>query len=109
MYENIKHEIADIQVYISDLDEKHSETLGKIDIQPYEESEIKNWYTDTKEDGETFWKDLQEVCNAKGLDIVKDVEEVKNYINSLDFYVEVNLTVRKSKIDELKLFAEKLQ
>lgn len=108
MYENIKHEIDDMQVYISDLDGKHSEVLGDIDIQPCEENDIKDWYLEAKNDGESFWERLQEVCKAKGLDIVKDVEEVKNYINKLDFNVEVTLTVRKSKVGELIAFAEKL-
>ena len=108
MYENIKHEIDDMQVYISGLDGKHSEVLGDIDIQPCEENNIKDWYLETKNDGESFWERLQEVCKAKGLDIVKDVEEVKNYINRLDFNVEVTLTVRKSKVGELIAFAEKL-
>ena len=108
MYENIKHEIDDMQVYISSLDGKHSEVLGDIDIQPCEENNIKDWYLEAKNDGESFWERLQEVCKAKGLDIVKDVEEVKNYINKLDFNVEVTLTVRKSKVGELIAFAEKL-
>ena len=81
MYENIKHEIDDMQVYISSLDGKHSEVLGDIDIQPCEENNIKDWYLETKNDGESFWERLQKVCKAKGLDILKDVEEVKNYIN----------------------------
>lgn len=108
MYENIKHEIADMQVYIPDLDGKHSEVCGDIDIQPCEESEIEDWYSETKNDGESFWERLQEVCQEKGLDIVKDVEEVEKYIKGLDFNVEVTLSVRKSKVDELKAFAEKL-
>lgn len=108
MYENIKHEIDDMEVYISSLDGKHSEVLGYIDIQPCEENNIKDWYLETENDGESFWERLQEVCRAKGLDIVKDVEEVKNYINKLDFNVEVTLTVRKSKVDDLKEFAKNL-
>ena len=106
--ENIKHEIADMQVYIPDLDGKHSEVRGDIDIQPCEESEIGDWYSETKNDGESFWERLQEICQEKGLDIVKDVEEVDKYIKGLDFNVEVTLTVRKSKVDELKALAEKL-
>ena len=108
MYENIKHEIADMKVYVSELDGKHSEVLGEIDVQPCEESEIENCYSETNIDGDSFWYRLQEVCQAKGLDIVKDVEEVEKYIKGLDFNVEVTLTVRKSKVDELKVFAEKL-
>ena len=98
-----------MKVYISDLDSKYSEILGEIDIQPCEENEIADWYSDTKNDGDSFWKKLQEVCKSKGLDIVKDVEEVEKFINSLDFCVEVTLSVRKSKVDELKEFAETLK
>lgn len=109
MYEKIKNEIDNMKVYISDLDSKYSEILGEIDIQPCEENEIADWYSDTKNDGDSFWKKLQEVCKSKGLDIVKDVEEVEKFINSLDFCVEVTLSVRKSKVDELKEFAETLK
>ena len=109
MYEKIKDEIDNMKVYIYELDGKHSEGLGEIDIQPCEESEIADWYSDTKNDGDSFWNKLQEVCKSKGLDIVKDVEEVEKFINSLDFCVEVTLSVRKSKVDELKEFAETLK
>ena len=109
MYEKIKDEIDNMKVYISDLDGKHSEILGEIDIQPCEENEIADWYSDTKNDGDSFWEELQEVCKSKGLDIVKDVEEVENFIKSLDFCIEVTLNVRKSKVDELKAFADTLK
>ena len=109
MYEKIKDEIDNMKVYISDLDGKHSEILGEIDIQPCEENEIADWYSDTKNDGDSFWEELQEVCKSKGLDIVKDVEEVENFIKSLDFCIEVTLSVRKSKVDELKAFADTLK
>ena len=109
MYEKIKDEIDNMKVYISDLDGKHSEILGEIDIQPCEENEIADWYSDTKNDGDSFWEELQEVCKSKGLDIVKDVEEVENFIKLLDFCIEVTLSVRKSKVDELKAFADTLK
>ena len=109
MYEKIKDEIDNMKVYIYELDGKHSEVLGEIDIQPCEESEIADWYSETRNDGESFWERLQEVCQDKGLDIVKDVEEVEKFINSLDFCVEVTLRIRKSKVDELKAFAETLK
>ena len=109
MYEKIKEEIDNMRVYIPELDGKHSEVLGEIDIQPCEENEIADWYSETKNDGESFWERLQEICQSKGLDIVKDVEEVENFIKSLDFCVEVTLNIRKSKVDELKAFAESLK
>lgn len=109
MYEKIKDEIGNMEVYIPDLDGKYSEILGEIDIQPCEESEIADWYSETKNDGESFWERLQEFCQDKGLDIVKDVVEVEKFIRSLDFCVEVTLSVRKSKLDELKAFAETLK
>ena len=109
MYEKIKDKIDNMEVYIADLDGKYSEILGEIDIQPCEESEIADWYSETKNDGESFWERLQEICQNKGLDIVKDVEEVEKFIKSLDFCVEVTLRIRKSKVDELKPFAETLK
>ena len=109
MYKKIKNEIDNMEVYISDLDGKHSEVLGKIDVQPCKESEIADWYSDTKNDGDSFWERLQEICQVKGLDIVKDVKEVEKFIQSLDFNVEVTLSIRKSKVDELKAFAESLK
>ena len=109
MYEKIKDEIDNMEVYILDLDGKYSEILGEIDIQPCEESEIADWYSETRNDGELFWERLQEVCQNKGLNIVKDVEEVEKFIKSLDFCIEVTLSVRKSKVDELKAFADTLK
>ena len=109
MYEKIKDEINNMKVYISELDGKYSEVLGEIDVQPCEESEIADWYSDTKNDGDSFWRELQKICQSKGLDIVKDTEEVEKFIQSLDFNVEITLSVRKSKVDELKAFAKSLK
>lgn len=109
MYDKIKDEIDNMEVYIADLDGKYSEVLGTINIQPCEENEIEDWYSEPRNDGESFWERLQEVCQDKGLDIVKDVQEVKKFIESLDFCVEVTLSVRKSKVDELKAFAKTLK
>ena len=109
MYEKIKDEIDNMKVYIPELDGKYSEVLGEIDVQPCEESKIADWYSDVKNDGESFWNKLQEICQDRGLDIAKDVEEVDKFIKSLDFCVEVTLNVRKSKVDELKTFAASLK
>lgn len=109
MYEKIEDEIDNMKVYIPELDGKYSEVLGEIDVQPCEESKIADWYSDVKNDGESFWNKLQEICQDRGLDIAKDVEEVDKFIKSLDFCVEVTLNVRKSKVDELKTFAASLK
>lgn len=109
MYDKIKGEIDNMEVYIPDLDGKYSEVLGTINIQPCEENEIEDWYSETRNDGESFWERLQEVCQDKGLDIVKDVQEVEKFIESLDFCIEVTLSVRKSKVDKLKAFVKTLK
>ena len=109
MYEKIKDEIDNMKVYIPELDGKYSEVLGEIEVQPCEEAEIADWYSDTKNDGDSFWKELQKICQSKGLDVVKDVEEVEKFIQSLDFNVEITLSVRKSKIDELITFVKSLK
>lgn len=109
MYEKIEHEIADMKVYVPELDGKYSEILGEIDVQFCEESKIADWCSCVKNDGELFWDKLKEICQYKGLDIVNDIEEVDKFINSLDFCVDVTLSVKKSKVDELKAFAESLK
>lgn len=46
-YEKIKDKVSEMEVYISELDGKHSEVLGEIDVQPCEEKDIPEWYTET--------------------------------------------------------------
>jgi len=108
-YEKIKDSISEMEVYIDELDGKHSEILGEIDIQPCDEKDIPKWYTNTKSDGEKFRERLYYLCEDLGLDLNSDEEEVNKYIETLDYNIDVTVSVKKSDKDKLIKFVEGLK
>ena len=110
-YEKIKDKVDSMEVYISesDVDGKHSEVLGEIDIQKCEEKDISEWLTETKCDGETFREHLYYICDELGFDLNDDEITVEDYIKSLDYQVEVTVMVKKSNKDKLIAYADSLK
>lgn len=109
-YEKIKDRVEEMEVYVYELDGKHSTTYGYIDIQPYNETDIiHNWYWMSENDGNVFYSKLSWTCSCYfNLDLDKEIKEVKEYIDSLDTYVEVEVRVKKSQKDKLMDFVETL-
>ena len=109
-YEKIKDKVDSMEVYISEsVDGKHSEVLGEIDIQKCEEKDIPEWWAESKCDGETFREQLYRICDDLDLDLNADEIKVADYIESLDYQVEVTVTVKKSNKYKLIAYADGLK
>ena len=108
LYEKIKDKVEEMEVCVCELDGKHSQVWGDIEAELCEEKDIPKWYKNLTDDGETFWIDLEELCQEEGLDLSADVEEVKEYVKSLDYCVDITVSVKKSNVEKLKKFAESL-
>ena len=99
-----------MEVCVYELDGKHSTTYGYIDIQSCDEIDIINncWYWMSENDGDSFYLELKDICYVLELDLDKEIKEVKEYIDSLDIYVEFEVRVKKSQKDKLMELVRKL-
>ena len=104
-YEKIK-ECFPTEVYIADIDGKYSETKGKVTV-----------FTSDKEcaiegklecDGANLKWELESVYENNNLDYESEQEEIAEYLNSIDVYEKVTVKIPRSKVVELKTYAEKL-
>ena len=104
-YEKIK-ECFPTEVYIADIDGKYSETKGKA-----------TGFTSDKEcaiegklecDGANLKWELESVYENNNLDYESEQEEIAEYLNSIDVYEKVTVKIPRSKVVELKTYAEKL-
>lgn len=108
-YDKIKDKVEEMEVCVYELDGKHSTTYGNIEIQSYNEEDIIDWWEETENDGSVFYSELSWTCSCYfNLDLDKEIKEVKEYIDSLDTYVEVEVRVKKSQKDKLMDFVETL-
>ena len=109
LYEKIKDQISEMKVSVSDLDGKHSEVLGEIEVQPCPENEIADWYTPSNNDGKSLYYELGILCKSLGLDLIEDIRNVEDFVESIDYKVDVTVSVKKSKKDELSQFVKTLE
>lgn len=85
-FEKIKEVVSGMKVYVSELDGKHSEVLGTIEIQYFNEDDIKDWTVsdldETKNNGEIFYDNLCYACEDSGLeqsDLDEEINRVEKY------------------------------
>lgn len=97
-YEKIKSIFTnDYKIYLGELDGKHSEVMGTIDIQYFDENEIADAGFDKDDnDGDSFYWNLKDRVDELGFDLDEEIKKVKDYINSLDMMVDVMVRVKKS-------------
>lgn len=108
-YKKIEDRVSQMKIYISELDGKHSEVLGEIDVQPCDEKDIPEWYTNPDNDGESFREELYYLCEELGLDLSLDEENVDKYIKTLDHNINVTVSIKKSDKNRLLKFVESLK
>lgn len=108
LYNKIKDKIKQIKIHIPDLDGKYSEVKAEIETQPCDEEYIADFWNDPSKDGDYMYYELEEICYELNLDLDKDIKEVYNYIESLDYKVDLKANVRKSNVDKILNFINEL-
>ena len=107
-YEKIK-ECFPTEVYIADIDGKYSETEGKVTVKESFKSD-KEYAIEVKLEGDVQslkWE-LESVYENNNLDYEFEQEEIAEFLNSIDVYEKVTVKIPRSKVTELKTYAEKL-
>lgn len=72
------------------------------------EEEIADCSWDLNEDGDCLYYKVKDICDEKKLDLDADIKSVQDYLKNVDSYVEISITVKKSDVDKLKEYAERL-
>lgn len=107
-YEKIKESFP-TEVYIADIDGKYSETKGKVTVIENFKSDKEYAIEGTLEcDGENLKWELESVYENNNLDYESEQKEIAEYLNSIDIYEKVTVKIPRSKVVELKTYAEKL-
>ena len=98
------------EISCGELDGKHSEVMGKVDVQDYsytDEYYAKN--ADIAHDGDYLGWSLCDLYESNGLDWVEEQNEINEYLSHLDLYEEVTVSVplneRKTSTDGLRVLS----
>lgn len=118
LYEKIKDELWQYSdenedenakgIYLGELDGKHSNVEGYINIVQYSEDKVSDCSWNLNEDGDRLYYKVKDICNEKDLDLDADIKSVQSYLKNVDSYVEISLTVKKSNVDKIKEYAKSL-
>ena len=107
-YEKIKENLP-TEVYVADIDGKYSETEGKVTVKESFKSDKEYAIEGKLEcDGESLKWELESVYENNNLDYEFEQEEIAEFLNSIDVYEKVTVKIPRSKVTELKTYAEKL-
>lgn len=108
-YEKIKEALPE-EIYCGELDGKHSEVSGDIEIQDdFNNDEDLEMAGDGACDGDRLRDVLADIYQDHNLDFDSEEKEIEEYLNSLDRYVEVTVNIPQSKRDELYKFVDDLK
>lgn len=108
-YEKIKDDLPE-EIFCGELDGKHSQVYGDIEIQDWFESDedlIKAGNATC--DGDNLRNELIDIYENHNLDFESEEKEIGEFLNSLDRYIEITVNIPQSKKDELFEFVESLK
>ena len=105
-YEKLR-DIFPTEISCGELDGKHSEVMGEVEIQ-------NNWHTDedfakagrSEGDGDGLELELIDLYNEHGLDWDAEQDEIDEYFDGLDIWKDVTITLPESKIPALRKYAD---
>lgn len=107
-YEKLR-DIFPTEISCGELDGKHSEVMGEVEIQ-------NNWHTDedfakagrSEGDGDRLELELVDLYNEHGLDWDAEQDEIDEYFDGLDIWKDVTITLPESKIPTLRKYVDSL-
>lgn len=105
-YEKLR-DIFPTEISCGELDGKHSEVMGEVEIQ-------NNWHTDedfakagrSEGDGDRLELELVDLYNEHGLDWDAEQDEIDEYFDGLDIWKDVTIILPESKIPALRKYAD---
>lgn len=108
VYEKLKDEINSIKCYVGDLDGKHSEVEGDIEVEHYIEEDILHCSWDLSNDGKKLYYELKRIFDKYNLNLNEELNMVGDYLSSLDTYIDITISIKKSNVEKVKAFCKNL-
>ena len=97
-YKLLSEDLQDKEIYLGELDGKHSEVMGEIDIDLIIEDSQLNYDFEVSNDGDILYWELNELTNnLSGM-----IEKANKYISTIDNMTTVSFNVRKSQVKTVK-------
>ena len=107
-YEKVKEDVENIEIYIYELDGKHSEVEAEIDITEYTEEDLATKKINDSCDGEKLYYELEEIFEKYNLDLSKEINIAEDYLKTLDKLTTVEFTIKESQVQLIKDFIASL-
>lgn len=108
IYEKCKSEIDNMSMYICELDGKHSEVKANISVTNMTEEDLLNTNIDLSDSSDRLFEKLDFLLQNYDIFLYEEYKKAKDYIDTLDTYVDVTVTVRKSNVNKVSKFCEEL-
>ena len=97
-YKELGKDLDGIEVYLGELDGKHSEVYGQVEVEIITEEMQKTYNFNKNNDGEELYDLIEELSpNSKNM-----IERAKKYIETLDSLIDITFTVKKSQVGKIR-------
>lgn len=97
-YKELGKDLDGIEVHLGELDGKHSEVYGQVEVEIITEEMQKTYNFNKNNDGEELYDLIEELSpNSKNM-----VERAKKYIETLDSLIDITFTVKKSQVGKIR-------
>lgn len=107
-YEIIKEDVDNLDLYIYELDGKHSETEGDISIDEFTEEELLKEHFPNDNDGDTLYDHLDDIFEKYNLKLDDELDMINKYVSKLDTMIIMEISVKKSQKEKVLEFINKL-
>lgn len=104
-YKKLKDKIDKITIYVSELDGKHSEVEADIDVEYLDENNLDKIDTDYDS---TLCYELLEIFDSSSMSLEKELNDINDYLNTLDKYIVKEVRIKESQLDKLNEFLKEL-
>lgn len=101
------------EIYVGELDGKHSEVSGDVDVEFWDAEEITEYWEEPSNDGNRLIYEIAHMAemssNESSIDIINNIKShVKELVESIGTKVTIECRVPKDKVDELREFVKQL-
>jgi hypothetical protein len=98
-YKSLNEDLNGIKVSLGELDGKHSEVYGKVEVEIVTEEQQQNYNFEYDCDGDDLYYKIEGEYTSEIKEMIK---RANKYIASLDSLVTIEFTVKKSKVTEIR-------
>lgn len=99
-YKALGKDFEGMEISLGELDGKHSEVDGEVDVQVITLNEQEKFKFETDNDGRDLYYELEDYSN----DVDDMIKRAKSYIDTLDCLVDIKYRLKKSDATKIEKF-----